>query len=330
MMKRSSLRSSKGGKSALKKMGSRMSASSFPALERLYGSSADFSVASDDSSSDDVPVTSEVLDREIGELPCVTTWPHRPVMLRTSGTTRSSTVASSSDPLPLGEPIEFDSGLFVGKALIRIRNIESTASSDQEYFADRKRTKLLVFQGRVKEPLPCSDVWFGDTYEKPLNMSSVAHWVVPIIQKLVPGVNMDVLSKNPKVMVPLAGDCKTLNVSRPGEEPDITAKEFVEKTSLLTELTEEEPFLSVEQRKKVLRDPKQNGRYMLHPDYVYTFELYDDVIDFADYSIKIPVVGQFPLKHPLNSQPFTLIAETKDKRELFKFRIFHEEQFSES
>jgi len=259
------------------------------------------------------------VDEDIQQLPNSNTWVHRPVFLSTGEkTVTPSYFRQSDESLPINRPIDFDGELFKGKILMRIRDASNTSNTGQNiYFQGKRRTKQIVIQGQFKERLSCGDVWFGDLYEKPLNMHNVAQYAVPLIQRLVPGIVMDILSEKPRIMVLLAGESRTLSVDYSGEEPDIMGtleENHVERTGI---------FKSIRHRRKTLRKPKTASQFFFEPAYVYTFQLYDDVIDIHDFSVKLPF-GKIPLLHYVNYQPLTFAAMTKDQRSIFSFRVFHE------
>jgi hypothetical protein len=70
--------------------------------------------------------------------------------------------------------------------------IRDSTNTSQTYFDGKRRTKeeMIVISGQFKERISCGDEWFGDLYEKPLNMHSVCTICCPPIQRLrgvVPG-----------------------------------------------------------------------------------------------------------------------------------------------
>ena len=259
------------------------------------------------------------VDREIDRLPNIHCWMNRPLYFIPGKDTSSSTKRQEDGSLPLHAPVDFDGELFSGKISMRVRNLPSS-STDKEnkaYFQKKRRTKQIVIQGQFKERISCDNMWFGDIYEKPLNISSVANLAIPMIRRLIPGVQLDFF-ENPRVMVLLGGESRTISIDKPGNEPNV-----------LGELREHNieacgKFMSLDHRRKMLRSPKTASQYYFDPKYVYTFQLYDDVIDLCDYSFKMPL-GKVRLLRMMNYQPFTFAAKTSDDRPVFSFQIFHED-----
>jgi hypothetical protein len=247
------------------------------------------------------------VDREISELPDIESWEYRPLFLKIGK-------LKSEKSLPICSPIEFETEMFKGKFMIRIKNAPNT---EQGYFEGRRRTKQIVIQGQFKERVSCGKVWMGDTYDKPLNVSSLVHLAVPIFKRLVPGVIMDLFSEKPRVVMLMGGEARTISVDKPGHEPDITG-ELPERNTERIGI-----FDSIKHRKKMLRNPAIAAKYEYDNEHIYTFHFYDDIIDIYNYSINLPI-GKIPLLHFLNHQPMTF-AVVSDDREFFSFRVFHEQ-----
>ncbi len=256
------------------------------------------------------------VEEDIHNLPNVRSWFNRPIYLQANE--EDTNCPGDSSTLPLGTSIDFESNLFRGKVLIRVRNVTSNVPKDHSsYFNGRRRLKQFIVQGTFKEALKMSDVHFGDIYGKPLKMSSVVHFVVPLLRKVIPGVVMDLSSDNPKILVLMAGEAKMMSVNHPGSEPDIADPNLMEDVNLLG-------FKSVKERKKALGTPRTASKYKFDPDLVYTMEFYDDVIDIEAYSVRIPMLGNVCLKPYLDMQPFNFAALTIDDKFLFQFRVYHE------
>jgi hypothetical protein len=278
------------------------------------------------------------IEQEIHNLPDSNTWRHRPIYLATGRNTQHSyQTSSTSSSLPLGEPIPFETDLFKGKLLLRVQNIHNNVSKDHtEYFQGKKRLKHIVIQGQFKQPLKISDVWFGDVYEKPQRIPKfVARIILPFFQKLSPGIIMDLWSeKNHKVLALMASECKSLSVHHPGEEPDMTLHTLPEDTRLLFEgrTTNNQKHVKkvpsphdCTKRRKLLRNKKDASKMNYDPNLVYTFDFYDDIIDFVDLTVNMgKVMGKVSIQETLNGNPFSITAQTTDDREIFRFNIFHE------
>lgn len=264
------------------------------------------------------------IEKDIDELRDVSIWPHRPIYLQADKKTMCDDERVERDgPLPIGEEIHFETDLFKGKILFRIRNIVSNVPKDHtEYFKGKQRYKHISIQGRFKKRFKFSDVWYGDVYEKPQNIPRImSKLIYPIFQYFSPGVVMDFSSKEPnkqKIIVVLAGDAQTISINTPGEEPDITNPELPENTTLLGIR-----FDTIDERRSQLKKYKIASQFEYNPNLVYTFGMHDKVIDIKDFSIAMG--GKMvSMAKSMNGNPIGISLLTSDNESIFRFRIFHE------
>mmetsp|Transcript_7927 Transcript_7927/g.12139 ORF Transcript_7927/g.12139 Transcript_7927/m.12139 type:complete len:282 (+) Transcript_7927:236-1081(+) len=229
------------------------------------------------------------------------------------------------ESLPLGKVIEFETEIFVGKALIRIRGIPSeTPEDDEAYFDGKKRLFQLSVQGKFKENINLGELVMGDFYEKPMKNIPKGP-IMKIYQKLMesitPGIVMDLISDKPKVLANF-GNIQTLRVDLPGKEPDISVLNSIkEDTSLL--ITDTKDVLSTPKRRKYLGKLKNSSKYITNSNHVYTFEAYDQGIDLAGYCQKMPFYT-IDFVNSQNGQALALASFTRNRRPVFKFLIWHE------
>mmetsp|Transcript_23884 Transcript_23884/g.29385 ORF Transcript_23884/g.29385 Transcript_23884/m.29385 type:complete len:363 (+) Transcript_23884:80-1168(+) len=265
-------------------------------------------------------------------------WPSRPIYIQAVEDTNCIGILHNDDPLPIGTPIDFETSIFKGKILIRIRDTNKTGRDD-EYFVNRKRKRQYVIQGQFKEAMKMSEIYFGDCYEKPLKLvppPAINRLLKKAFRKLVPGIVMDLTSNKPKVIALLAGTAQNLSIDKVGFEPDMAQLNLPECTKLIvgqedifinsTDLSNDASsvaFKSKNLRKKVLSNPTNASQYSYVPNLVYTFELYDDIVDLTKYTMKL-VVGNMNMSKILGSQPTTIYAGTLDKRSMLNFKVFHE------
>jgi len=257
-------------------------------------------------------------------------WPHYPVIVLSGIETEVSLpdenrdYADTQDALPLGIPFQFESPLFKGKALLRLRHAKSDDPTKHEsYFGgSRKRVRQFVIQGRFKQSISMGDLYYGDVYRKPLNPSPppiLSRIIKSFFQRLFPGLLMDLTSKQPKVMTLYAGCANSIRKDFPGEEPDITGIDLKEHF-----IPNGEIFDSAKERKRFFSDPSRASMCKYDTDHVYTFNTYDDILDMANYQLKIPVLRKpFDLIKTLDGQPLTLSATTKNGQFLYNFCVWH-------
>lgn len=294
-------------------------------------------------------------------LPHAEEWHYRPLYIQAAGATKCE---SNSNSLPIGIPINFESDLFKGKFLIRIRDadvnvrhkdfdpsvMKSIGDDMKNYFKGKKRLRQYVIQGQFKKSINMSEVYCGDFYEKPLRLVPppiIDKALRAMFKRLAPGLIMELTSKKPRVIVPLAGSMKTFSIDLPGNEPDIMGVDLPENTSLIdidsgkegdsaaearSSAKNSSPgFKSDLQRKKNLSKPKHAAKYCYQPGKVYTFEQYDDGIDLSTYSIKIPIMKSMSLAKILGPQPTSIRASNiAGDQSIFNFKIFHESIYEEN
>lgn len=233
----------------------------------------------------------EETDHDHHQLPSLDEWPNRPIYIQAA----EDTECFSSDcdcyvdglsSIPIGVPVHFESSLFKGKILIRVRNIpipekhqyhchdsdngdqfrtnpatttknnhknkknkKEQEFHDEEYFKHKKRMRQYVIQGQFKEEIPMSDVYIGDYYDRKLGMVPppfIEKVLKAAFRQLQPGVIMDLTAEKPKVVVLMAGAVKTMSIDRLGEEPDITLFDLPENTKLIEIKAEKENEIGIE------------------------------------------------------------------------------------
>ena len=258
----------------------------------------------------------------LSPVPPVDQWPYRPLFLQ-AGTDTRVIGHRQNDPLPIGRPFAFESSLFKGKALIRIRDIKSgDPISHDRYFNGTKKLKQVVIQGHFKHPLPMSEVFYGDVYEKrfhPAPPAQVIHLFKQVFRRLAPGVTLDLSSHRPRVLALYAGCADSLSIHLPGHEPNLMDRALPEDMHFQFP---EMRGLSIRKRRKLLSSPKHASAYTYDPKYVYTFHCYDNFL--GRYEMNLPLLGKLDMVQTLNGQPMSISAVTQDGRFLFRFCIWHE------
>jgi Protein of unknown function (DUF1769) len=264
-------------------------------------------------------------------------WSHRPVYLRSNEDTYARGNDTRKQELPLGIPFEFESPLFKGTMLVRLRNVstDDRTGSHEAYFKGRKRLMQTVVQGQFKEPVKMSDVYFGSVFSKPLAFPpppSMQKIMNGVFKRLAPSVILDLTSQQPKVLALYAGSAQTMRVDEMGKQPDICAVDIPENLLDVRgaegrsgRRSKNKESISPSERKKLLSSPKNASQYTFDTEHVYTFHTYDDTMDYGGYSVKLPVFGRFRFGFALGKQPMTISAVLKDGSSLFSFQVWHED-----
>lgn len=272
-----------------------------------------------------------IQQRQSADLPPLSEWPHRPVLLCVNTPTDESLCVEdvyNQGPCPIGKPFWFSSDLFEGYCLVRIKGVENSddSQSDMAYFDGRRRLFQMIVQGRFKEALPVNTVLTGHEFVKPLQ--NLPHqWILKaatnIIGKLAPGSDIRVEGDRPTMLAPLAGTSQVVRVDEVGDEPDIASIEGVEEDCTLLGRKFAKSRMSSSSRKSHLSNPKKSSRYTFDVDRVYTFDFYQNLLNVKRYKLDLGVasISMCPI---LNGQPIQCMAKTTDGRYLWSFQIWHE------
>jgi Protein of unknown function (DUF1769) len=257
------------------------------------------------------------------EIPSVKHWPHRPIYLKAGDETTVFGIPDD-EALPLGVPIEFETELFKGKLLVRLRNVKTDdPASHDAYFRGRSRVMQTVVQGRFKKPVNMADVFVGSLFKQPMKLVPppvFMRLLNTLFQRIAPGAILDFASSKPKVVTLYAGTAQTISIDVPGEEPNITAVDLPEDVSRRFGTK----FKSIKERKRKLSAPHKAARYEFDTEHVYTLQIYDESMDFGTYNIKLPVYGKFNFSQALGPQPMSLSAVTTSGEVVYNFDVWHE------
>lgn len=290
-------------------------------------------------------------------------WPQRPILLRPSPESgmriRGIRYSSSNSYLPLPgtgycggctlpinngleEPgkclvIDFESKLFIGTAMLRIKNVCDALSSNNNsdidetkanYFDDRKRTFQGIVRGRFKVPnIPISECITGQIFNHPagnLPPRIISKGAISIISHLAPQLQARLEGDCPRFLSPLASTAQTV-IKRNLEEGEKynnepTADQSIEEdvcepqpsdlSSLMQVLHQSNdkaslPFDSdntttrIKSRKKAFDKlfASRNKQPTFDTDTEYTFQFFQHLLLFNDFALNFPK----PIgKHPLH------------------------------
>jgi hypothetical protein len=246
-------------------------------------------------------------------------WPHRPIYLKASGETKVFGIPED-EALPLGVPFEFETPLFKGSMLVRLRNAKSDDPEKHDaYFQGRKRVMQTVVQGRFKKAVNMADVFVGSIFKEPIHLAPPPFFM-SVLQRVFPGLILDLASKTPKVVTLYAGKAQTISVDAPGDEPDIAAVDLFENVSR----SFGDKFKSIKARQRKLSSPHKAAKYHFDPENVYTLQIYDETMDYGTYNVRLPFYGNFPFSKFLGPQPMSLSAVTTTGDLLYHFDVWHE------
>lgn len=276
--------------------------------------------------------TSVIRQRQAADLPEPWDWPHRPVLVCANTPVSPSLTVDpkyGNGPCPLGVPFRFESDLFEGQCLVRLRNVPNSESPDGDdaYFSGRRRLFQTVVQGRFKEALSVADVLTGHEFVKPLQ--HLPHpWILKaattLIGKLAPGADIRVLGPQPTMLAGMAATSQIVRGDEPGNEPDIasTDNDLQEDCSLFGGKFSNGD-ISAGGRKLHLANPERARQYTYDTETVYSFDFYQNLLNCATYSLDLGVAN-INMAPVLNGQPIQCLCKTTDGRYLWSFQIWHE------
>ena len=271
---------------------------------------------------------SMVFAREAYSLPDAEEWPHRPlfVCLNIPVCSNHKVPTYGLGSCPIGVPFKFESALFIGTCLIRLKGSNSDdPEGDEEYFTGRKRIFQSVIQGQFKEKVNAADLLTGHEFTRPLK--NLPHpWVLKtatnFIGKVSPGANIMVHTEQPYVEALLTGSSQVIRGDMPGNEPNIACKTLVEDCSVLGGVFQD-GNVSVARRKRMLSNPTRCKDYSFDCETVYTFEFYQNLFDASTYSLDLGFT-KIGCSSVLNGQPIQWLGKMRDGRYLWSFQIWHE------
>ncbi len=264
---------------------------------------------------------------EADDVPEPGSWIYRPVFISVNKAAASDlTTSCLSDSCPLGVPFKFESDLFKGRCLIRLKDIKSDdIDGDEAYFKGRARKFQAIVQGTFKEPLNVSDVLTGHEFVRPMK-NLPPHWILRaasnLIQRLAPGAQIQITSSQPKAMAILAATSQTVSADRPGNEPEITSLNPPEDLSILGGYFRERK-VAASKRKSFLANPKRAKKYFYDTESVYTFDFYQSILDVKTYSLDLGFT-KINLAKRLDGQPIQILSKTRNGKYLWSFQVWHE------
>jgi len=287
----------------------------------------------------------------------VSQWPHRPAYVCAHPDVNTKDFEQGS-PLPLGRLVEFETDLFVGKMLLRLKPISPTEvvssecdadekkqkvieKAQEDYFKDKKRHYQFVFQGHFRKEIPISNLVIGDFYTKPfvgVPRGFFMRMYQRFMEGIAPGIVMDMTSDTPKILAAFGG-AQTLRVDIPGEEPELSQTTAINNLRDNMKLLFENPIdkkegfkgieMSTSKRRSWLSNPKNSNNYSTNPEHMYTVELYDHGMCFASYN-QLFFGTKIDMTKTMNGQPLSFGIFTNDDQKIVcKFPIWHERLLAE-
>eukprot|EP01061_Rhynchopus_euleeides_P022663 TRINITY_DN37035_c0_g1_i1.p1 TRINITY_DN37035_c0_g1~~TRINITY_DN37035_c0_g1_i1.p1 ORF type:complete len:433 (+),score=97.27 TRINITY_DN37035_c0_g1_i1:42-1301(+) len=261
-------------------------------------------------------------------LPPLSAWGHRPLLFRVAPEVPVICEGGVNLPLNFSRPTAFESELFVGEALFRVRNVQGAANdpwATGKQYHGKKRLMAFVVQGKFKQRLTFADVKNGFECHRPLQVNWFAK---PALQACLtackyvqPGLESNITGPHPYVRNFLAASADTFTVTTPGEKPP--------------EIMGGEPpeigyWPDKKARRTALKSEACRREHIFDPANTYTFGFHSDKMMFLDFKAKLPLGRDLDMSHYLSGQPFPFLAKTGDGRALWKFELWHETLLSKA
>lgn len=204
-----------------------------------------------------------------------------------------------------------ESDVFIGDCVMKIAGV---ADADVEYFKGKKRRSQTIIQGRFKYPVKVSKVSSGYRFEKKfVNVPAV--WLFEkafsIVKMISPLLDADPFGDQPYFFAPLMHVAQTLRVDFPEDAPSILCDEaLIENTKLFGKaFSNDDKCKSVSYRRKyVERHPEEMENIYFEPQYVYTFQFYEHMLDIASFSIDFGFGLRASLPKYLQGQPIHILV----------------------
>mmetsp|Transcript_6223 Transcript_6223/g.15490 ORF Transcript_6223/g.15490 Transcript_6223/m.15490 type:complete len:170 (+) Transcript_6223:780-1289(+) len=143
-----------------------------------------------------------------------------------------------------------------------------------------------------------------------------------LARKLVPGLDICIHSNQPYFRASILGSSKIVRADKPGNEPDIGCRSFVEDCSLF-EGNFAKGSVSAFRRKRIFSDPSKCQDYTLDPDIVYTFDYYEYIAHLPSLSMPLGFAS-IDIQPIVAEQPITWVGKMRDGSYLWSLQIWHE------
>lgn len=251
-----------------------------------------------------------------------------PVIVTANPMVTEQAINGSTEPsieLPInGGPMTISTSLFEGAVEVHLKGLPT---SQGRVFDGKKRFFQIMCQGRFKRPVDADGLCMGQEFVK---AGGVPPWVGEVVLTAAAKVfssstQVDIYAKLPYFMNPVLAACQLVNVAQPGEEPKLT--EATEDMRLFApQLADKHgaPLLP-EKRRKWCDAPKNLEGLKFSPDHIYTFHIWQHLIDFSTYKLSVGGFVNLDLSAVLNGQPLQLTCKDTHAGEyMFSMLVWHE------
>lgn len=239
--------------------------------------------------------------------------------------------------------IDFESDLFIGTLLVRVRHTEGTTKQPYDdnsgYFYELNRRYQAVIRGRFKKCLPFTELSTGFQFQRRCGRLP-AKWIlrggIKVLSFFAPQLDCQMEGDKPHSLTPLGSTPQVIcvdteetlhSITAPNEEPRENERSLLGyaasgSSSIQRARVRKKAFdkLFVQKSEEPRTDPSK----------IYTFEFLQHLLNFQDFSIELgSMLGSVDLKDLLDGQPLQIMAAHGDHRP-WSFDIWHQKLWDDA
>eukprot|EP00659_Diplonema_papillatum_P015791 gene15791-24124_t len=252
-------------------------------------------------------------------LPPVASWQHRPLLLRVSSDVPMLCEGGVNLPLNYTKPTVFESNLFVGEVLFRIRGTPNSAQdpwAESMPYHGKKRAMVVVVQGKFKKRLCFNEIKSGFECQRPISVNLLAKTAVAACKVVQSGIESDITAQKPYMRNHLITSADVVT---------ITPQDGVPPNIMGGEPPEQGPWADKKARRNLMKNEDYRRNTYFEVGNTYTFGFHSDKLFFLEFRAKLPwPAGYISFDGYLNGQPFPFFARKDDGQYLWKFELWHE------
>ncbi|KAL3921511.1 MAG: hypothetical protein SGILL_002709 [Bacillariaceae sp.] len=234
--------------------------------------------------------------------------------------------------------IDFDSDLFEGTLLLRLRFIEGTTPEPYDdskgYFKGVNRRYQTVVRGRFKKAMPFTHMVNGFRNDRRFGKLP-AKWILrggmKVISFFAPQLDAKLDGAHPYSLTPLGSTAQSMAVDDPDTIPTSVEDGLSEPTEdhrcLIGQASDAPTSLQRAKLRKKVFDKhfvNKSKDIMSDPSKVYTMEFLQHLFNFETFSIELGnMLGSVELEEILDGQPLQIMAAFEDQP-LWSFDVWHE------
>jgi hypothetical protein len=232
---------------------------------------------------------------------------------------------------------DFETDLFEGSLLVRIRNTEGTCEEayddNKGYFKGMNRRYQVVIRGKFKKAIPLTECLSGFQLARPcgkLPPKFIFKGALKVISFFAPQLQVKLDGQNPSCLTPFGSTPQTIIVQQDGETLDMEGlhQEPVEaKHTVLGEASGSSSALQRAKSRKKAFDKlftQKSKTPLADTNKVYTFEFLQHLFNFQDFTIELgSIMGSVKFQGILEGQPLQIMAMHGNQK-VWCFDIWHE------